>query len=303
MTKRNKGRRLPATRDHEKAPEPSVDTTTDPPPPEAFLPGTEMAAAPSPEGDAWATRLQGWQDERDRRYQGVKGRARAIARAMVGWETLDGEAGWAETLAAAQADYAAGTFLIERLGAERFLDPPLMAVLLTIRQQLIEDTAAQGMQELLLVDLAVLSYYNVLRIQGWVGNAAMWLEHEFFGQPTPSAAFERRYGRQPTGLAVEERVQRLTEQFLPLLDRANRMLIKNLTALRELKHGPAPAVAIAQAGQVNVANRQINLSSPTAVPAGGEPTPDEAGSRPVGQALSCPHADDAPVKTGEAANS
>ena len=66
----------------------------------------------------------------------------------------------------AREQYASGQFLLERLRAERHLDPMLMAVLLTIRQQLIEDTGAHGMHELMLVDMAVLSYHNALRVQG-----------------------------------------------------------------------------------------------------------------------------------------
>jgi CubicO group peptidase (beta-lactamase class C family) len=40
------------------------------------------------------------------------------------------------------------------------------------------------------------------------------------------------------GLAVEDRLKRLGEQLLPLLDRANEMMIRNLKAVRELGLGP-----------------------------------------------------------------
>jgi hypothetical protein len=35
--------------------------------------------------------------------------------------------------------------------------------------------------ETMLVDLAVLSYYDTLRVQGWIGDLAVHIEHEFFG--------------------------------------------------------------------------------------------------------------------------
>jgi len=48
---------------------------------------------------------------------------------------------------------------------------------------------------MMLVDMAVLAYYNVLRVQGWVGNMALHVEHEFFGQASPAAKFGQQYGR------------------------------------------------------------------------------------------------------------
>jgi hypothetical protein len=33
----------------------------------------------------------------------------------------------------------------------------------------------------MLVDLALLSYYDALRVQGWTADLAVRIEHEFFG--------------------------------------------------------------------------------------------------------------------------
>src|SRR5215218_714722 len=52
--------------------------------------------------------------------------------------------------------------------------------------------SATGAAESMLVDLAVLSYANALRVQGWVGDAALLFEHELFGQPGPTAALAGR---------------------------------------------------------------------------------------------------------------
>lgn len=61
------------------------------------------------------------------------------------------------------------------------------------------------------------------------------------------------------------------EELLPLLDRANRMTIRTMKALADLRRSPVPAVAINQAAQVNlghgvqvgaaVANRDAQTSS------------------------------------------
>jgi hypothetical protein len=85
----------------------------------------------------------------------------------------------------------------------------------------------------MLVDLALLSYYNALRVQGWTGDLAVHIEHEFFGD----AAFTemaREGHRRTDRFAVEDRVRRLSEELMPLFDRANRMMIRNLKAIKEL---------------------------------------------------------------------
>jgi len=51
------------------------------------------------------------------------------------------------------------------------------------------------------------------------------------------------------------------------MERANRMMLRNLKALQEIRREPAPTVAIGQAGQVNIADRQLNVASTTEPPA------------------------------------
>jgi hypothetical protein len=98
-----------------------------------------------------------------------------------------------------------------------------------------------------------------MRIQGWIGNLALLLEHEAFGREFPTAAFERANGR-ASGLVVEDHLRDMGEKMLPLLDRANRMMLRNLKAIKELRQRQMPAVAIHQASQVNVGAQQINAA-------------------------------------------
>jgi hypothetical protein len=42
---------------------------------------------------------------------------------------------------------------------------------------------------------------------------------------------------------------------MPLLDRASRMMIRNLKAIKKLRQGQVPAIAIGRAEQVTVTNR------------------------------------------------
>jgi hypothetical protein len=83
---------------------------------------------------------------------------------------------------------------------------------------------------------------------------AVRIEHEFFGDGA-FTEMAREGHRRTDRFAVEDRVQRLSEQLMPLFDRANRMMIRNLKAIKELRQGQVPAIAIGRADHVTVTNR------------------------------------------------
>ncbi len=195
------------------------------------------------------------------RHQRLMTDARAAYRAVEGWGSVTTREEWEQTVEQARDEYDRGAFLIDRLGGERFLDPTLIAVLLRLRRGLIDEHGATTSAELMVIDLAVLSFYHTLRINGWIGNFAALIESEFFGKDSLTAKFTDKYGRyndKVRGLSVEAHVERLAEQLLPLLDRCNRMMLRNLKALKALREGPLPSVSIGSAGQVNVAMSQEN---------------------------------------------
>jgi hypothetical protein len=224
---------------------------------------TEVATAAeaAAEENSWAV----YDAERERRRAERQARLRRDAqaswRAMDGWARVETLEDWQEAVRTAEADYDGGMFLLERLGGERYLDPTLMAVLLTLRRRLIDEHGAETAAELMLVDCAVLSYYHTLRINGWIGDASRWLESQFFGQESLTATLP--YGqevREARGLTIEYIVEQVVQKLMPLVDRSNRMMIRNLKALRALREPPAPSVSIGTAGQVNVAAKQVNTA-------------------------------------------
>jgi len=187
--------------------------------------------------------------------------ARAVFRAMDGWQSVKTPDQWEATVRQAAEDLDCGGFLLDRLGAERYLDPDLMATLLVLRRRLIDEHQATTAAELMLIDSAVLSYFHTIRINGWIGNFAAQLEAEFFGhEKTLTAKVKGYYGADRVrGLTVEEIVQRMAEQLMPLLDRSNRMMLRNLKALQARRQPSSPSVSIGTAGQVNVAGvQQVN---------------------------------------------
>ena len=209
-------------------------------------------------------------DELQAEYQGILARrherllrdASGSWRAMEGWGNVTTEEEWQAAVVQADDDYDSGQFLLDRLGAQRYLDPPLMAVLLALRRRLVDEHGAETAAELMMVDTVVLAYYHQMRVTGWIGDFSQWLEAEFFRKGSltvrPHEMADGRPGVNVRGLRVEEIVERLAEKLMPLLDRSNRMMLRNLKALREYRRPPTPSVSIGQAGQVNVAAVQAN---------------------------------------------
>src|SRR5215217_6829979 len=75
--------------------------------------------------------------------------AQALLRAMDGWSGIEGAEDWERTVRQADAEPQNGTFLVERLGGQRYVDPPLMAALFVLRRQLIGEHGASTAAELL----------------------------------------------------------------------------------------------------------------------------------------------------------
>ena len=114
------------------------------------------------------------------RHERLKRDARASYRAMADWALVGGAEDWERVVEQAADDLEDGSFLIERLGSERHLDPRLMATLLVLRRKLIDEHGAESGADLMLIDATIMAYWHVLRTNGWVGNLATVLESEFF---------------------------------------------------------------------------------------------------------------------------
>jgi hypothetical protein len=186
----------------------------------------------------------------------AKRNAQAMRRAAEGWAGVKTDQDWSAVCAQADDDYASGAFLLQQLGGEASLDPSMTATLLALRQTIIQEWNIETAAECMLVDCTILSYHNALRAERWSNDLAFLIEHELFGIDAPRQHFAWKRVL-ADGLTAEEHVARMREQLMPLIDRANRMLIRNLKAIRELRHGPAPTIAV---GQVNVANRRVNVT-------------------------------------------
>ena len=203
-----------------------------------------------PDTDASMAKLREGLEKHRRWGEQLRRNARANFHAMDGALSIRGEEDWLRVAEQSRQQYESGGFLLDRMGAERFLDPKLIATLMELRQRIIVEWGITTAAETMLLDLALLHYYHALRVQGWIGDLALHIERQFFG----SGAFAADYRDLPqrTRQAADDSVRRLGEQLLPLLDRANRMVIRNLAAIKDLRQRPVPAIAIGRAEQVTV---------------------------------------------------
>jgi hypothetical protein len=147
-----------------------------------------------------------------------------------------------------------GRFLINRLGAECVHDRDLAVVLLDLRRRLIDGYSCSPAATML-IDRAVSAYQDFIRAEGWVGNLAIHIEHEFFGRDGPSAHFRDRYGREGhavRGLSVEQHLARLREGLIPLAERYGRVMREALAALEALRALPSQAVERSKPIKVSV---------------------------------------------------
>jgi len=225
-----------------------------------------------------------WWDARRATGQAVIDAAERTYAAMHGWNGVPTQEAWQQLQDQTAEDWENGAALLTMLGGARFIEPERAALCLLLWRQFIQEYQAQGPAEYLTIAMAVLSFDHFLRVNSLVHNIEARVETEIFGmpdlrtvnQPDPSA-------RVVKGLTATQLVEQLGHDLLPLLDRLNRLVIRNLRALRELKGGPL-SLTVANYGQVNVGQTQTNQAAldPPA-------RPSRRGGRRPGKATSTTH--------------
>jgi hypothetical protein len=231
------GRQVPLADD-----ELAEDSSTEP-----TRPLTEAEQAEIAEFDA---RERARQQARDSTYRRLLLDSQACARSMLYSPQLNSPEDWEETVTKALADYRSGRALMDQLGADRLLDAPTAGMLLAIRRSLIEETSATSAGEMVLIDMAVIASANAMRFQSMIGNTALIIEAEMFGQPSLRAKWKKKHGARPediSGLAVEEHVARLRDQLLPLVEKSHRIARESIEAISRLRQAPSLSVERSEA--------------------------------------------------------
>ena len=184
--------------------------------------------------------------------QALRDDAMSVTRGIGRWHRREGDR--EQHTERVLSRYASGSFLIDRLGAIGVVDQDLVVVLLDLRRQLIVEYG-NSPATMMLIDRAVAAYQDFIRIAGWTGNAALMVEHEFFGVDRPSANVLDRYGRETReirGVSVEEHINRLSQDLIPLAERCARTMREALAALEMLRSVPSPAVERSRSIEISV---------------------------------------------------
>jgi hypothetical protein len=187
----------------------------------------------------------------------LRDQAQALFAAVKGWRGVSTEADWRAICEQAKIDEESGRFLIKRLGAHSYLEPELMATLGHLRKGLLVGIEHPTAADRMMADSAVVAYYNMLRVQGWIGSLCLTVERELFGQAPLSEIHGPTVGNQ-----VAEDIARLEDVLMPLVDRCQRMMTRSISHLEARRSKSAMAsVTISQAGQVNVDCAVMNNGS------------------------------------------
>jgi hypothetical protein len=186
--------------------------------------------------------------ERNTQFVELRDRAQALLAAVKGRPGVCRNEDWQRIFQLAKLNYQSGRFLIEQLGAERYLEPELMATLAQLRRDLLVGIENPSAADTMTADSAIIAYHNMLRVQGWIGNLCLVVERKLFGQEPLNQFHGHTVGKQLT-----EEIRRLEEVMLPLLERCHRMMTKSITQLEARRgRGAKTSVTVNQAGQVNV---------------------------------------------------
>jgi len=158
-------------------------------------------------------------------------------RSIEGWRGVETQEDWDRIVGEAVVEHERGVFFLDRLGGQKYLDPKMMAVLRIIRADLIREYGADSASDVMLVDMALMHYHHAITTNEWIGNIIASAQTELFGSSSLAAKVEKRHGREVElhGLRIEEFIRRLTEQLMPLIERSNVLLLRNLKALEERK--------------------------------------------------------------------
>jgi hypothetical protein len=208
-------------------------------PTESFPPLTEAEIA------AIETRHRERCEYWDRVHAALRMDAQSCARSMRSSPLFGVPEKWNDIVGRSLDEYRSGRALMDHMGADRLIDPPLTGMLLGIRRGLIEEIASPAMGDYVLIDMVVIAFANAMRVQSMVGNTALIIEGEMFGQPTLRAAWKKQYGGRPEdirGLAVEEHVARLRDGLLPLAKQFHQMASDAVDGLRRQRQMPSSEV-------------------------------------------------------------
>jgi hypothetical protein len=126
--------------------------------------------------------------------------------------------------------------------------------ILLIRKKMIEDLQIESAAEFMLMDAALMANYNGIKLQRMFGDLATQVERELFHDDSLSVNLKEGGNLEVANFKVEAMLNRASDKLMNLIDRTNKIMIRNIKAIRDLKSGTLSI----RAEQVNIAQQQVN---------------------------------------------
>jgi len=159
-------------------------------------------------------------------------------------------------------DYRNGNFFLERIGRLRSVDDSLTLTVLFLRRQWSSEYEVETIPEFILLDMALTSYFHFIRLNEDINNALANIEWQMFALDAPmfmrNSCGNRLQDERKDKAVAEAIAHNLQEVLQPVLDKFNRMFIRNLKAMRDLRRGNIQ-LNIGNIGQMNIGDKQINV--------------------------------------------
>ncbi len=158
-------------------------------------------------------------------------------------------------------DYRNGNFFLQRIGRFREVDAPLSLLLINLRNQWIQEYEVKTAPEFMLVDMALTAYFHFMRMNEAVNNIMANIEWDQFALEVPQ--FHKKNGDRITDkrenrAIAEGLAHKLMEVMEPAIERYNKMFIRNLKAIRDLKRGNV-MLNIGRVDQMNLGQNEITI--------------------------------------------
>jgi hypothetical protein len=216
-------------------------------------------------------KVRAYWEERKAKGQDLVERSRRSWSALQGWGEIETQEQWDRLSERAIEDWHSGAMLVKLMGAERYLDPERMALLQWLWWHFVTEHQPEGPAEYMAIAGAIIAFHHSLRVNEFAGNLATRAEYEVFDTTPPVvrvAVAEDKYGERRAASRVEgtEVLRALGREALPLLDRCQRMVARNLKLLDQLQQSRRARGMPSGAG--GVAD-----TTPSGVPVGTRPVP------------------------------
>ena len=184
----------------------------------------------------------------------IKDAADVLKRSYPELSALQTQEDWERATELLDEDYRSGQFLLDTLGADRYVETRISMTILLIRKKMIEDLQIESAAEFMLMDAALMANYNGIKLQRMFGDLVTQVERELFHDNSLSVNLKEGGNLEVANFKVEDMLNRASDKLMNLIDRTNKMMIRNIKAIRDLKAGTLSI----RAAQVNIAQQQVN---------------------------------------------